>query len=214
MVQLLGVLRSICSVLELVPDNGSNASTTTFLMDVADWFNLKYSPPFTVTEVSLSRIEGWKVIKEHLTVFFVSSATTYNILLSNPQRDKYFVVFRSEHRDLASLTFDNIKHKLHLLASASYVLDTEMVQKLLNAINNHPTFGCAHIACLLDLPDLLFNADVAEFVNETTTGSGKTPFHIALEQKKLNCVLKLLQLNARLDLHDSKGNIPLHLAAG
>ena len=50
-------------------------------------------------------------------------------------------------------------------------------------------------------------------INETDGETGKTPLHIALEEGKLSCVRKLLQLEAKVNLADYKGNIPLHLAA-
>ena len=190
-----------------------------------DWLESRYSPPFTVSEVTLSRVQGlairrpfcrycsmfwtfwnwwyrWEVIGVDRTVSLHVSSTTYNIVLSAPRLAKFFVwayfyffenvnvfvrkillgnlchnlwptitilwlnfrVYKSEDRGEATLTFNNIRHRLHLLASASDILDKEVVQKLFNAVDLHPTFECAHVACFLGLSDLLSNANVAMWV--------------------------------------------------
>ena len=99
-----------------------------------------------------------------------------------------FRIYKSEDRAQATSIFNSLSRKLHVLANASAILDVGMVQNLSKAIYNHPTYGYAHIACYLGLPDLLSNANIARWVAIFEFLNTKYFWNMTVEKKNANVI--------------------------
>lgn len=145
----------------------------------------------------------------------------YNVecLLINTKLENCFRLFHTTHRSEAYDCFFQYEEKLDTiilpLANVSdSVFEKDILQKMSNAFRAHTDWKVVHIAVDVglhnDLDSLLRNDNIN--INEQTERKKLSPLMIALKGHNSDCVSKLLELGARIDLVDSEGNSVYHYA--
>lgn len=136
-------------------------------------------------------------------------------LLSSTKLKKSFSLFCSTDKKKASHFLEKVRTIILPLAVASgSVFEKDIVQKMLDTHREHKSWKTVHIAVEVgqykDLESLLRNDNFN--INEQTEMEKLSPLMIAVKGKNTDCVSKLLELGAKIDLEDREGNTGYHYA--
>ncbi|KAK7081429.1 85/88 kDa calcium-independent phospholipase A2 [Halocaridina rubra] len=93
------------------------------------------------------------------------------------------------------------------------VLCHNVLQKVLDFLREHVTWGVAHILAHFGFLEALKNETVLAELNEPEEREGLYPLHVAVGIENEKVISALIAAGARIDVVDLSGNTPLHIAA-
>ena len=83
---------------------------------------------------------------------------------------------------------------------------------MVTLLRSNQGWSIAHCLVVLNCPELFAIRRLRRHLDELND-TGDAPVHLAMKLKRLACLKALIQAGARLDVLDSMGNNPFHLAA-
>ncbi|XP_069701156.1 85/88 kDa calcium-independent phospholipase A2 isoform X2 [Periplaneta americana] len=146
-----------------------------------------------------------------------SSKEKYEIVLQRPCTEtlyQAFSLFRSNELQDAEVRFLQLKDKVPLLVGISReVCNLGGIQKLCNALEEHPSWTAAHLASFFALHDTFQNPVILSHLNSPDVNTGISPLQVAIKTCNLRTVQVLLGAKASLEHLDYDANSVFHYAA-
>ena len=139
----------------------------------------------------------------------------YEIVVLSNKDEKFFSVLRSNDEREAVTRLEGLKKMLpHFLSARPELCNAGSLQKLCDAVKDHPDWGLCHMAVLLDLVDLLNQEDRFRLELDLRDSAGLTPLMVAVNEGSKHKVAGLVAQGASLtEGCDIEGSNIMHYVA-
>ncbi|CAG9861353.1 unnamed protein product [Phyllotreta striolata] len=141
----------------------------------------------------------------------------YEIVLKKsvaPNLQPCFSLFRSQDAEESEQKFSIYKGKISpFVEAAKEMLNVQGVQKLCDALSEHPNWTLAHLAAHFATHDLLSDQKHQHLLNLTDADTGMSPLQVAVTTLNAKTVEVLVSENCPLHHLDHHGNSAFHYAA-
>uniref|UniRef100_A0A0C9QTL1 phospholipase A2 n=1 Tax=Fopius arisanus TaxID=64838 RepID=A0A0C9QTL1_9HYME len=141
----------------------------------------------------------------------------YEIILHRPCDEtlhQAYSLFRADNFEVAQMRFivykDHIPPLVHICKELCTV---PRIQKVCDALSNHPDWTLAHLAAYLALYDTFQHAVVNKDLNSPASSSGISPLQVAIQTNNLQMVQQLLNAQGSREHLDWNANTVYHYAA-
>ena len=140
---------------------------------------------------------------------------TYEIVILSNKDEKFFSVLRSSNEREAVARLENLKKIVpHFLSARPELYNVGSLQKLCDAVKDHPDWGLCHIAVLLDLVDLVAQEDGFKRELDVRDSAGLTALMVAVNDGSKHKVAGLVAQGASLtEGCDITGSNVMHYVA-
>ncbi|CAH1155338.1 unnamed protein product [Phaedon cochleariae] len=143
--------------------------------------------------------------------------SNYEIVLHRPTTEtlhQIFSLYRTPSLEEAEGKFRTLKDKIPVFIEVSKEMcNTNGLQKICDALDNHPSWTIAHLAAYFALYDAFGNTKVNTFLNSTDIETGMSPLQVAISTQNLKTVQIMVLANCSLEHLDYDANSVFHYAA-
>ncbi|XP_051482880.1 85/88 kDa calcium-independent phospholipase A2 isoform X3 [Apus apus] len=175
-----------------------------------------FTNPYRVKEVLTAEYSTQTCLREEGRVALYKSSLTrsWDCLLVNPQSPHVaFRLFQLDNEADALVWFERYaRHLRPFYESSAQPLSLEDLQQLTDCIRSHPGWSSAHFAVEIGRRETFRHNHVLSCVNSTDSEDGCTPLHLACRRGDVECLLELLECQARVDITDRNGETVFHYA--
>ncbi|KFU83589.1 85 kDa calcium-independent phospholipase A2 [Chaetura pelagica] len=175
-----------------------------------------FTNPYRVKEVLTAEYSAQTCLREEGRVALYKNSPTrsWDCLLVNPQSPHVaFRLFQLDNEADALVWFERYaRHLRPFYESSAQPLSLEDLQQLTDCIRSHPGWSSAHFAVEIGRRETFRHNHVLSCVNSTDSEDGCTPLHLACRRGDVECLLELLECQARVDITDRNGDTVFHYA--
>lgn len=173
--------------------------------------------PTKVFEVKQSKYSDRNIVSREDSIVLYEPAppeNKYEIVAHKAFCEQAYSLLRSDDREDAEVQFLRLKDKLPILTDlSSSMCNLYGIQKICDALREHPTWSIAHLAVYFNLTDCLLNETILSHLNTPDVETGESPLHLAVKCGNIAVIKTLVGAKASLEHLDHRGNSVFHYAA-
>lgn len=173
--------------------------------------------PNKVFEVKQSKYSDRNIVSREDSIVLYEPAPPENkfeIVAHKAFCEQAYSLFRSDDRVDAELQFLQLKDKLPALMDlSSSICNLNGIQKICDALREHPAWNITHLAVYFNLTDCLLNEKILSHLNTPDAETGETPIQLAVNCGNISIIKTLVAAKASLEQLDHRGNSVFHYAA-